>query len=306
MFRIMTVVLSLVICGLLVVGCGNDTDGDESGGSSANLAVRMSDCGVVVDGAAHNPPDARLGIGGRIIDGLTGEYVAFQPDDPEMGPVLVKSLAARATDRIGAKRFVARAAGVSQAAVLFKAGDGCEVVTADGGSGVLGTIVLADGRVLTELLLSNGFLQMDGSTRHCSASLVENCYHALAEAAPDPTPTPAAVSPAPQQPGATPAPSTGQVSGSVINHFLWKPRSDRDGTLAILFNPTASRVTVNGGDLHNSGPSNGRASTFRGGHSGCSYGRAVIQAWDTRGRLLQWPGGQSSYVIANGCNRVEF
>lgn len=305
MFRATFLTTLLVMVGL-VAGCGNDTGGDDSESNNVNMAARMADCGVVVDGVVYNPPEARLGIGGRIVDGLTGEYVAFQPDDPEMGPVLVKSLAARATDRIGAKRFVARAAGASQAAVLFKAGEGCDIATGDGGSGILGTIVLSDGRVLTELLLSNGFLEMDASTRHCSASLVENCYHALAEAAPDPTPTPSVVAPAPQQPAPTVAPSTGQVSGSVINNFLWKPKSDRDGTLAILFNPSASRVTVNGGDLHSSGASNGRASTFRGGHSGCSYGRAVIQAWDTRGRLLQWPGGQSSYVIANGCNRVEF
>lgn len=303
--------LTLLIVSLLP-GCGSSGGGSGAGDTSeATFVARSSDCGVVVDQQLFNPPDARAGIPGRIIDGLDGEFVAFEPDHPEMGPILVKSLAARKTDRTGAKRFIASILTHSPTAVLFEAGDGCYASREDGGTGVIGTIILSNGRVLTELLLTRGFLRADSSTRHCSAGLVENCYAALAETAPTPTPIPT-VTAAPSvtnPPTGQPAPaddSSSQVSGTAISYFLWKPQSERDGTLAILFNPTASRVTVNGISLQSSGPSNGRASTFRASTSGCSFGRATIKAWDTRGRLLAWPGSRASYTISNGCNRVEF
>lgn len=268
---------------LLALGCTKDSE-ESSSPSPAVGDGRRSDCGVVIDGKLHNPPSSSAAIEGQISQVVDAEFVIFRPNDPSLGSVLVKTLAAQQTKKSGAASYIKEVLPSGSAAQLFSAGNDCDVTTAEGGRGILGTIMLSDGRILTEQLLKNGFLLPDSSTSYCSKRLVENCYQALAEQAP-------------KEP---------EVSPYSISYFLWKPVSDKDGKLVIHFNPYASKLTVNGSALQYTGYGNGRASTFRSGQPGCAFGRATIKAWDRNGLPLQWPGGKTEYVIANGCQRVTF
>ena len=91
-----------------------------------------------------------------------------------------------------------------------------------------------------------------------------------------------------------------------VSNFLWKPVSERDGNLVVLYNPGNTTVVVNGVTLTNTGPSNGRAVTARASRSGGSFGTNIrVQIFDSLGRALQFPNGQSTLIIADGSSRVE-
>ena len=214
---------SKIVIGLISVcllsACQESSSNSSTPAASGVGSNTRSDCGIVIDQKLHNPPAIDKGISGRIIDGIDGEYIAFQPDEAGMGPILVKSLAASSTNRSDADNTVKGLAG-SGSVVLFKAGDGCSVYVADGARGILGTVMLRDGRVLTEELLSRGYLKVDRSRRDCSANLVENCYAALAESAPTPAPaSPPESPPSGSSPGgsAPASPSSPAPPGSPAN-----------------------------------------------------------------------------------------
>lgn len=273
----------LIISSVVLLGCTKDPS--ESNKSTVNTnSSKRSDCGVVINGALYNPPGATDGIEGKITQVVDAEFIIFQPNDPAMGPVLVKALAAQRTKKGGAESYINKLAANSRSLRLFLAGDDCNVTTSTGGRGALGTVLLPDGQIMTESLIKEGYLVTDSNTTYCSKRLIENCYDALAEQAP-------------KEP---------ETSDYTVNNFLWKPSADKDNNLVVLFSPSASRLTVNGSELTYVGASNGRASTFRGGRPGCSYGRATLKAWDRSGLLLMWPGGKTEYVVANGCQRTTF
>jgi len=101
------------------------------------------------------------------------------------------------------------------------------------------------------------------------------------------------------------------ISNLVIRNFLWKPRSERDGKLTVLVNPTNVRIEVTGAiseTLINSGPSNGRGTTGRSTvNQGCNYGANIsVEFFDSVGRRILVADGRTSVTIPNGCNRLEF
>ncbi len=108
-------------------------------------------------------------------------------------------------------------------------------------------------------------------------------------------------------PDPTPVTSAGEITD-----FLWKPQSDggyNPGLLVILVDPCDVVVLVNGEELTDFGPGNGRCTTARSlTKSGCGYGaNARVQVLDSFTRLpYLFPGGLDTYTIPNGCNRVEF
>lgn len=252
---------------------------DQVGALPASTAA--SDCGVVVEGALQNPPDSAEAIIGHIAAAEQPDLVVVQPSNPSMGPLLVKLLGVEPSGRSGASERIQAIAPPSHNIFLYPAGTGCDTVTPGGGVGVLGTIVLADGRVLSEILLEEGLLLHDSGRSVCSSSLVTGCYEALEVPLP-------------------------KLSGQTVSNFLWKPRSERDGDLVVLLNPYGATIVVNGTTLANSGPSNGRGTTARGSRPGCAYGRATVEVFNSRGEVVTFPGGKESYTIENGCDRVEF
>lgn len=271
------------IVALSLLACTKDPGTDKSTTSEISSGLR-SDCGVVINGELHNPPSTDAAIAGKITQAIDAEFSIFQPSDPTMGAVLVKTLAAQTTKKGGADTYINQLVSKNSLMHLFFGGVDCDVTTNSGGQGVHGTIMLSDGRILAELLMKEGYLKTDTNTTYCSKGLVENCYDALTEQAP-------------KEP---------ETSDYTVSNFLWKPNADKDNNLVVLFSPSVSKLTVNGSELTSTGASNGRASTFRGGRPGCSYGRATLKAWDRSGLALKWPGGSTEYVVANGCQRTTF
>lgn len=102
------------------------------------------------------------------------------------------------------------------------------------------------------------------------------------------------------------------TSAGEIQDFLWKPQADggyNTGLLVVLVDPCEVAVIVNGDELIDFGPSNGRCTTARSlSKSGCAYGANVkVQVLDRLTRLpYLFPGGLDTYTIPNGCNRTEF
>ena len=97
-----------------------------------------------------------------------------------------------------------------------------------------------------------------------------------------------------------------------ITDFLWKPEADggyNTGLLVVLVNPCDVKVLVNGEELIDFGPGNGRCTTARSvTKSGCDYGLNVqVQVLDrATGAPYLFPGGLDTFIVANGCNRTEF
>ena len=76
--------------------------------------------------------------------------------------------------------------------------------------------------------------------------------------------------------------------------------------MVVLLNPAAT-VKVSGITLKNGAPANGRATVARGDRPGCAYGTKVrIEARDSRGRILLFPGSKRYYTVTDGCQRTEF
>lgn len=99
------------------------------------------------------------------------------------------------------------------------------------------------------------------------------------------------------------------ISDTVIRRFLWKPKSERNGNLVILVDPVGVQVTVRGAiteTLFDHGPSNGRGTTARANHSGCSFGGNItVDLIDSQGKFMKLADGTFPIIIPNGCNRVD-
>ncbi len=276
-----------LLCLLLVLnGCtkgGGDGDGSpNSGDDSGPIGNRSfnTDCGTLSNGELKNPIEEKNGEAVTVTAVATSNAVIIERAS---GPQLVKLVGLRDnTSSFQQSRARSILEGLLGSAIFFEAEEDCAVTVSGGGRGIAGSLFTrAGGQSFAERLLNEGVAEADTSSA-CSGNLLNACYRALAD-------------------------ENRVVAGATISYFLWKPISDSDGRLVVLFNPGGATVTVNGEVLQNRGASNGRGTTARGSRTGCAYGANVqISATDSAGRPLVWPGQSLSYTIPNGCDRVEF
>lgn len=241
----------------------------------------LSQCGVVTSSGLSNPVFESNGFKSTLIDVYSHNLVAIEGPN---GPIAVKLHGIdneiseyQASLALEVLRYL-----VNRPVVLFEAEGDCKVTLESGIDAVIGALFeLADGNNIAELLLTDG-VSKSATSDACGGQLLSSCYQQLDEAA-------------------------GVPLGGRIYNFLWKPSSERDGNLVILFSPAAERVVVNGENLVDFGPSNGRDSTFRASKNGCAYGsNAKVEAFNYEGQPFEWPGGKDHYIIPNGCDRTEF
>lgn len=96
--------------------------------------------------------------------------------------------------------------------------------------------------------------------------------------------------------------SVQEADESTAGAFLWKPESERDGTLVVLVEEEGASVLVTGNiseALQNTGPSNGYGTTARGAFSGCDYGENIAVEIFKAGDLID------SLIVPDGCERFE-
>jgi len=142
---------------------------------------------------------------------------------------------------------------------------------------------------------------------HCGSASEDQTF-AVPETPSSPPPATGGTS-TPTQPVASPSPSS-SVSTLRISSFIWKPKSEKNGNLVVLVNPTRVKVLVTGSiseSLTDFGPSNGKGTTARSSFSGCSFGDNVtVEFFDSAGKRILTAGGRSSLSIPRGCDRFEF
>jgi hypothetical protein len=277
------IVLTIFLVSLFfTAGCSSDSSDGESPEPDGNNGSRsfVSQCGTVFAGVLQNPvqeSDGELvtitdvaGPNRLIVQRSGGAQLVFLAG-------LANSVNSFIEDR--ARSYLRTQLGQ---AIFYEADSNCSV-SLGGGVGTIGTLYsFSNGANLSEELLKRGAALPSFAT-DCATAPLANCFDAIAE-------------------------ENVVIVGARVSNFLWKPNADRDNNLVVLLNPFAARVVVNGTEeLVPSGPSNGRVTTARGNRPGCAYGGNVrIEAFDSAGRPLVWPGEATEFTIGNGCNRVEF
>lgn len=158
----------------------------------------------------------------------------------------------------------------------------CQATFPEGGIGVYGQLYSLAGENVTEAMIKTGGVVP--MVEPCFGELLTSCYSSIEIAAPE--------------------------TAGMITDFLWKPKAEspyNPGGLIIHASPCNSHLTVNGETgLGDFGPGNGRCTTWRFAKSGCSFGRATVEIYDSEGRLFTFPDGNPYIIIDNGCDRVEF
>ena len=257
----------LLILILTVFACTKDDNSD-----SIDNGQFSTSCGVVFQGDLYNPIDSSRGVTGTA-EAIGSNQIALQTKDSR---ILVKLHGIDVSDN-SSREFLSRFDGQ---AVFFEAVNGCTTIVSGGGTASVGHLFTIDGRSYAEELIRAGLgnIAIDDV---CSGILVGQCYEALREEH------------APLQ--------------ADISNFLWKPVSERDGNLVVLLNPAGATIVVNGEILTDFGSSNGRGTTARADKSGCDFGTNIeIQVFDSFGNQLIFPDGETTFIIPDGCNRVEF
>ncbi len=107
--------------------------------------------------------------------------------------------------------------------------------------------------------------------------------------------------------------ANGGASGSTqrfVGNFLWKPNSEspyNKGGVSVILNPCDVDVYVNGQEVMNYGPGNGRCITARSPHPGCHFGTNIeVKIIDKVSGLPVKFGTNDSFTVPNGCARTEF
>ena len=208
---------TLVICCLLVASCtkgGGSSDDDNnsgsgSGGSTEGAAGERNfttECGTVIGENLRNPANEREGVDVTITSIASHNVVIVSRDG---GQQLVRLRGMRNDIPDFQKtRALNLARQFLGSAILFT--DGCATTVSGGGEGVVGELFRAsDGTSLSEFLILNNAGDGD-ATGSCGENLVGVCLAALAEEV---------------QP----------ETGATVSNFLWKPQSDKDGNLVVLF-----------------------------------------------------------------------
>ncbi len=280
--------LSLFSLSACTSGGGSDDEGSSNGNNSSEETAEGSfrtDCGVAIDGEVKNPVDASEGIRVFIDRFVSNNVLVASPASGAGGDILVRI---HGIADGGGTFQEARARNVqssfSRSAILFPPEVECTTTVEGGGTALVANMVsdTSGDSYAEELLLNGGASARSGDV--CGGSLIGSCYQAL------------------QEEGESANPPV----GADVSNFLWKPVSEKNGRVAVLLSPRAT-VFANGEELEDFGPSNGRATTARGSRPGCAYGANVrVQAIDSQGRYLVFPDGSTTFIIGNGCDRVEF
>ena len=283
--RKFTKLLSMVSClilGALVAGCGSDSnDSNDSsslptGGDTVSITT---DCGVVVGGTLENPASvdtSRVATVKHVVDSNLLIITVGGQD------LLVKLQGIAGLSSSNAKDFVtALSAGETVYYVPAKAD--CTAAV-PGGVASVGQLVTASGKSFTEEIITGGVSGEIETSGACGEEQLAACYTALKALVPT-------------------------TSGKEVSNFLWKPNSEspyNPGGTSILFNP-CGRVFVNGEEFPDYGATNGRCITARSARPGCSFGSNVkIEILDAESGLPVTFGGNTSFTIPNGCNRTSF
>lgn len=279
--------VSLLAVTACTSGGGDDSDDPGSGGDGGSGDGRnfTSDCGAVSGGSVVNPvstDDMIFASGAEVV----GANLLVLP--LANGDALVK-LHAIGAGAAGRQATTMRRLEqiIGTGGVYYLPVEGCQVQTPGGGIATTGQVFTASGTNVGEALIETGLVADIDSTGSCNERLIAGCYQELRDASvPD--------------------------SAGEITDFLWKPESEGGynfGLLSILVNPVGARVLVNGEELWDSGPSNGRGTTARSlSKSGCAYGNNVkVEVLEgLTGIPYSFPDGKLFYTVPNGCQRTEF
>ncbi len=281
---------TLLCCALLTTSCtksGGSDDGDTSSaiediGTSSDGRSVVTDCGVVHQGDLQNPVSLDNGelvsveevFAGNLLSIRTVSLDGIQPE----GLQLVKLQGVSSDGGFGgeaARTFVNRL--TSGQARFFKASPECAFTTADGGQGVIGTIITDDGLSVAEEVVKKGYAAADPNDA-CSGALIGSCLNALER--------------------------TEIVSAGTISAALWKPVSDSTGNLAVHTEPFGASVLVNGEKGVDAGSGNGYGSLARFGRPGCAYGANIrVSVVNESGMPFLNAKGEDTFIIPNGCER---
>ncbi len=270
---------ALVTASIMSCTKSQDGDGSSSSGSGKPTGSGTTQCGVVSNGALKNPVNMKDGQE-ILIQGASGAnlVIAAFKKSPNK-PFLVK-LHGVGPARNARKQKLAIDTITSlgaQGAFLFKPFPMCQTYI-DRELVAVGSLITPSGISIGERVIEKGYALPEGSDV-CNGSLLKACYSALAE--------------------------TNATMGGVGCQFLWKPVADKDGNLVIHAMPCNTRVVVNGQELQDAGPGNGRCTTARGNKPGCAYGQATVQVFDRDSGLPYEFADGSTKLVVNGCNRVE-
>jgi hypothetical protein len=279
-------IIKIILISFLIItfsACTNSSSDDVNfggGGGSSGSTISgdfRTNCGTVVGNSLRNPPSTGDGVEVRVVNAAGNNTVIVERDG---GRQLIKLRAlSSSVNSVTSSRAISIIDRFSGPAILFT--NNCAITTAGGGQGVVGEIFNLRGESLTESLINQRAAIIDG-TGNCQESLVAGCYNALLDTSRPP-------------------------EGAVVSNFLWKPQAERDNNLVVLLNPGNATIVVNGETLAPSGPSNGRGTTARGNRPGGAYGSNIrLEAFDSSGRALIFPGNQSFFIIENGSQRVQF
>lgn len=112
--------------------------------------------------------------------------------------------------------------------------------------------------------------------------------------------------------------SLGEVSTTIgigtdtpftFSKFLWKPKAESSynpGGLIIHNDSCNAKAIVNGVELKDYGPGNGRCGTYRHAKTGCAWGNNVkVEIFDILTGKPYYAEDKPYIIIPNGCSRVE-
>ncbi len=274
----------LIVTLFFLLSCTkSSSDKEETGGSGSPLGLFSSDCGTVVNGSLQNPAsssDAEIAV----LSQVAGPNLLVV--QKEQGPQLVKLFGLGSDIPVFRRQMAINHLQqyVGQEVYLFQKASSCPLVLDGQAAGVSSQVFSAAGSSINESLINTGAALVDDqSESQCDVSLVTSCYQALLESAVPALPT------------------------QDVGRFLWKPVAERDGNLVVLVGAFQADVVVNGQKLVDFGPSNGFGTTARGNKPGCAYGNNVkVEAFNSVTGQPYSIKGETSYTVANGCQRVQF
>ncbi|MCB0344715.1 MAG: hypothetical protein KDD66_06345 [Bdellovibrionales bacterium] len=292
------IILTSLIFGLIAVAaCGSgSSNGDSSANTSASTNGQelstpelFSLCGSVLDALGiSNPVPAgtaeRVSVEARkpdtvVITRLEGIEAGNAQAVKLHGIALAEESGFRYNNALNVLKQM-----TAGGALFVPAGSNteCQATFPEGGVGVYGHLYSLSGENVTEAMIETGGVVPTPDP--CLGVLLNSCYSTIEVAAPE--------------------------TAGMITDFLWKPKAESQfnpGGLIIHASPCNSHLTVNGETgLGDFGPGNGRCTTWRYAKTGCSFGRAIVEIYDSQGRLFTFPDGNPYIIIENGCNRVEF